>query len=274
MKRVLFILYISLSVINAQTSVDYFPSDLNFKPYIANIIEPKAGALFEFNENKLRLDIGTSIDLMHWTNKESGTFSFGADLFTYTLLRGESNFHFPVDAVDYLFGINGTWKKKFCNYELGARLRLSHISAHFVDGHFEGALNQWRDGLNPRVYSREFLEFIPYYAKGAFRFYAGASYIFHVDPSWLGKDIWHLGAEYTIPSGISERIYFYGAYDLRVVNIDKRRGNNSVNLGIKTGYPDGRGFSLYLAYYNGKNIHGEYFDHDSRYTAFGLNFDL
>ena len=78
-------------------------------------------------------------------------------MFTYTLLRGETDFHFPVDAVDYLFGVNFGYKNNFeKNKEFGARLRISHISAHFVDGHFDGSTGNWRDGQIPRVFSREF----------------------------------------------------------------------------------------------------------------------
>ena len=50
--------------------------------------------------------------------------SFGADLFTYTLLRSQSDFHFPVDAVDYLFGVNFGYVENLRILKLGLDLEL------------------------------------------------------------------------------------------------------------------------------------------------------
>ena len=51
-------------------------------------------------------------------------------------LEKEDNFRFPVDAVDYMFGLNFWFKTAVHGYSF-KRIRLSHISAHFVDGHFD-----------------------------------------------------------------------------------------------------------------------------------------
>ncbi len=34
------------------------------------------------------------------------------DFFTFSNLRSEDNFKFPVDAIDYMFGVNFNLKKK------------------------------------------------------------------------------------------------------------------------------------------------------------------
>nr|HPI19931.1 hypothetical protein [Candidatus Kapabacteria bacterium] len=36
---------------------------LLFKPLTANVFEPRIGSFYQFSDEKLRLDIGTSIDL-------------------------------------------------------------------------------------------------------------------------------------------------------------------------------------------------------------------
>ena len=200
--------------------------------------------------------------------------SFGADFFTYTLLRGEKDFHFPVDAVDYLFGINVGYKRKFNNQEIGARLRLSHISAHFVDGHFDHRTNMWRDSLNPQVYSREFFEFIPYYKFNSLRLYAGYTYLYHVDPVSIGRNNFQFGFDYYFGNILNKKIKPFLAYDLRLVDINGYSANNSIVAGVKFGYIRGKGLSIFYNYYSGKSIHGEYYYFDKSYNALGFNLDL
>ncbi|OGU34800.1 MAG: hypothetical protein A2068_00125 [Ignavibacteria bacterium GWB2_35_6b] len=276
MKKILFaVLFFNMINIYAQDKIELFPSDLNIQPFSANILEPRLGFIFQTGGNELRLDIGGSADIIKFNKYENVTWSFGADLFTYTLLRGEKDFHFPVDAVDYLFGVNFGYKNKIDEEkEIGARLRISHISAHFVDGHYDGTNNKWRNDQRPRVYSREFMEFIPYYKINDLRIYAGFTYLYHVDPSSIKKDNYQFGAEYFFDNLLSENLTPYLAYDFKLIHLDKYTGNNSINAGIKFGKKEGRGLSFYFTHYSGKSFHGEYFDFNEEYTAFGINLDL
>lgn len=271
---VIFLLFIISGIISAQEKTVFFPDDLLIQPFTANQLEPKLGFLFQTGENELRLDIGNSIDILRNEIEENLTISFGADLFTYTLLRGESNFHFPVDAVDYLFGLNFGLLKLNESSEYGIRFRLSHISAHFVDGHFDGTSGTWKDGLNPRVYSREFIEFIPFYKTADFRVYAGFTYLFHVDPTEIKKDNYKLGFDYFLNQSFIDLFIPFAAYDLTVIHLDKYTANHSISAGIKFGKKEGKGFSVYFNYYAGKSIHGEYFDRTVEYSAVGINLDL
>lgn len=260
--------------ISSQTKDVLFPDDLMIQPFTANILEPKLGFFFQLNKNELRLDIGNSIDIYRKSFSDNQTISFGADLFTYTLLRGEKDFHFPVDAVDYLFGINLGYKKVNRTNEYGARLRISHISAHFVDGHYDNRTQGWRDGQKPRVYSREFIELMPFYTFDNLRFYAGITYIFNVSPSDIGKDNYQFGFDYFLGNILGKNFSPFAAYDFKLENIDKYSGNNSVSLGVKFGKVNGKGLSIYFNYYSGKSIHGEYYDFNKKYSGIGINLDL
>ena len=51
-------------------------------------------------------------------------------------------------------------------------------------------------------------------------------------------------------------------------------GNNSFDLGVKLGKPQGKGISIFYRYYSGDNLHGEYVDFKSTYSAIGINLDL
>ncbi len=172
--------------------LSFVPYGLLFKPLVADTYEPRDGMLAEAGKNRLRLDIGNSIDLLQYRFAGDSSFlSMGTDFFTYTLLRGEQNFHFPVDASDYFFGINFNYKKSLSAGILSSRLRISHISSHFVDGHYDNTVGAWKDSRPPIVYSREFLDGVlalePSSMNNDVRIYAGATYLFHVDPKNLSS---------------------------------------------------------------------------------------
>lgn len=269
-----FLIFQLSSKVYSQNSVEFFPAGLNIQPFTANIIEPKLGVMFQLNKNDLRLDIGNSMDIVKFGDKNKA-LSFGADFFTFTLLRGETDFHFPVDAVDYLFGVNFGYKRTIDesnNY--GIRVRFSHISAHFADGHYDGNINGWRDNLKPRVFSREFFELLPFYKYNNLRFYGGLTYIYHVDPTYIGKYNFHAGFDYFHDNFIISGIHPFVGYDLRAIKITKYSVNNSISAGLKFGYIKGRGISVYYSYFNGNNIHGEYFNFREKYSAIGINLDL
>ncbi len=270
-----FIVFLFLtSLVYSQDKSEFFPDDLTIQPFAANTLEPKLGFSFRLSKNELDLDIGNSIDLFRRELIENQTVSIGGDLFTYTLLRGEKDFHFPVDAVDYLFGINFCYKKVEENNEYGIRTRISHISAHFTDGHYDGTTQQWKDRLNPRVYSREFVEIMTYYKLCDLRFYFGFTYLFHVDPKWIKKDNYQFGFDYYLTRHQLGLFVPFIGYDLKLIHLDKYTANNSFIAGIKFGKPNGKGLSLYYNYYNGKSFHGEYFDINKNYSAIGINLDL
>lgn len=274
MKKYFLLSVLFASIVFGQDKVEVFPDNLNFQPFIANTFEPKLGFLFQSGGNELRLDIGNSVDLLRKKIDEKTTLGLGADLFTYTLLRSEHNFHFPVDAVDYLFGLNFTYKQMLDKAEIGARLRISHISAHFVDGHFDGNSGTWRDGHEPHVYSREFIELMAYYRVNDFRFYGGLAYLFHIDPDDLGKDYYEAGIEYMNEGLIFGYASFFAGYDLRITDLYEYTANHNLNVGIKFGKPEEKGFSVYYNYFKGNSIHGEYFNTEKEYSAFGINLDL
>lgn len=272
MKKLFLLILLLSSITVAQIKVEYFPNGLTIYPFAANTLEPKLGFSLKINSNELQLDIGNSMDLVKIQN-DSQTFSVGADLFTWTLLKKENNFHFPVDAIDYMFGLNFGFKTALRDYSFGARIRLSHISAHFVDGHFDVVQQQWKDGRNPRVYSREFLEVLAFYSFYNLRVYGGGTYLYHVDPPGIGKASLQTGLEYYLKDAFSYNISPYIAADgTRGTNDNKR--NFTLNAGIKFGKIEERGLRIYYQYYTGYDINGEYFDVRREYSTLGINLDL
>jgi hypothetical protein len=270
----IFCLLLFSSISFAQWQHELFPSDLNIQPFTANILEPKAGFLFAMDNNKLRLDISTSRDIVKWYDDDE-TISIGADLFTFTRLRSTDSFKFPVETIDYLFGLNAGYKKQAeGNNEYGIRFRLSHISAHLVDGQYDAQTEEWRDGRNPFVFSKEFVELFPYYRMNTFRVYVGLTYIFHVIPEDIKKFNIQLGFDYFATQFGSGSITPFIAYDFKLAGNETYVGNNIFSVGVKFGNWKSKGLSLYYTYISGKSIHGEYYDVNENYSAVGFNFEL
>jgi hypothetical protein len=152
------------------------------------------------------------------------------------------------------------------------RFRFSHISAHLVDGSFNKEKNIWIEKL-PEVYSREFFELIPFYSFKNLRTYIGFTYLYHIDPSWVGKYLYQAGFDYyykELPLSVKP----YIAYDLRIVDINGYHYNSTFDFGLKFGSWNSKGISVYYRYYKGKSIHGEFFTKDEEYSSIGFNLDL
>ena len=275
MRYILALVFLLLININsiAQQTTEWFPAKLNIQPFTAHFLEPKAGFQYLFELEKVRIDIGTSHDIIHWLN-ESESFSFGADFFTYTRARSENNFKFPVETVDYLFGVNGSYKTKIDESEWGARLRFSHISAHLVDGYYNAESESWLNGREPFVYSREFFELIAYYKVFDLRVYGGVTYNIHIVPDEIKKEIFQVGFDY-YPQLLATSVFIpFIAYDFKLTGIDEYSGNNIISAGIKFGHPESRGFSILASYFSGKSVHGEFYDLNENYATIGINLDI
>lgn len=254
----------------------FVPSGRLFRPLMANTFEARVGAMIIISQHQLRLDIGNSIDLLGLainTAQGKQEFTVGADFFTYTLLRKEEGFHFPVDAIDYLFGVNLNYSRPLGSNMLGARLRVSHISAHFVDGHYDASFAGWRD-RNPLAYSREFFDLVLSYETSLMRYYVGANYLLHVDPSWLPPAAFQGGAEFTSGDQIHKNVMAYAAIDVRLVDINGYDAVNTLQFGVKLGERNGPALDLFASYFSGYSINGEYYDVKVHYWAFGFLVDF
>ncbi len=265
------LLLFSSSLFCNDSGFEFYSGSLLFKPFVANTFEPRVGLIWRTNDKNLRLDIGNSIDLLQYKfQEEKRLLTIGFDFFTYTRLHGEKNFHFPVDAVDYLFGIHSNYIDSTSHGIWSARLRLSHISAHFVDGHFDGTLQKWKNDLSPRVYSKEFFDLgIAYEPNTNWRAYCGAAYVWHSDPTTLPKYAIYAGAENHF--SLLKIFYPYIAYQFTVGGIIPRHEFQS---GIKIGNWYGRGTQFFFRCYKGNSIHGEYYDREDNYSSIGFTIDF
>lgn len=272
MKKIVYAVVFCCSLLYANdTGFHFYSGELLFKPLVANTFEPRMGLLWQLSGNKLRLDIGNSVDLLEYQfENPKQSLTIGSDFFTYTFLRGETHFHFPVDAVDYLFGFNINYKDTLETGILSARLRTSHISAHFVDGHFDNFVHAWKDNRSPRVYSREFFDLaIAFEPTASVRPYLGAIYVWHIDPTTLPRYAVYAGGEFH--QSINSVLHSYISYQATFSGMVPR---HQLQAGAKIGNWNGRGLNIFFAYFSGNSIHGEYFDLKEKYSGVGFVIDF
>ncbi|MBP9191599.1 MAG: DUF1207 domain-containing protein [Ignavibacteria bacterium] len=254
-------------------SVYFFETNNLYVPVEAGIIEAKNGATKFLNNDYLTLNIGAAFDLVGLkTNKN--TYSFGVEFFTFSNLRTEDNFKFPVDAIDYLFGVTFNLKRKLTQKNtLTSRLRISHISSHFEDGH------QYENTdtiFTPVVFSKEFLELnvmsdYLFTKDLSLKSMVGVNYIFSRIPNEISPVSGQLGLELRYYFTDFFSVYLSNENNLATVNSSTNL-NESFESGISFGKRNSRSLLLYFDYYDGQDYKGQYYGGYLNYTGLGMRF--
>lgn len=246
---------------------------LVFTPLSANIYESRLGAVFTNNDEKLRLDIGGNYDLYQNNSNPNFKWAFGAEFFTYTRLRSEGNFKFPVETTDFYFGVNLTSKFEIKEIPLDSRLRVAHISTHLSDGFSSNGVFF----KEPFVYSREFFDIAIATRKWGFRPYFGSIFVFSYIPKDVNLIIPQMGVEYIKP--IIGNLEVVVAYDFKIDGCKNTENNeltykpmNMIVAGVIYRTEQNRGILLKLEKYFGKNYYGQFYKTCDNY--FGIGFEL
>ncbi|MGA2297355.1 MAG: DUF1207 domain-containing protein [FCB group bacterium] len=266
MKRITlsgFFLTLIFILINIIDSYAY--DGLLFRPLTANTFEPRVGVMYQFNDKKLRLDIGNSIDLLGFNLSDNSELRIGTDFFTYTRLRSEGNFKFPVETSDYFFGLNTSFKETIGEFEYSGRLRVAHISSHLVDGLAKDTVFSQM----PFVYSREFVDLVGAATYKNLRLYMGFNYIFSTIPKDPKPINIQLGFDYRTP--LNSWLSFLAGYDFKLNGFGNiYSGVNSLQAGLffRTSGNIGIGINVYQ--FDGNSIHGMFYNHYENYFALGF----
>ena len=249
-----------------------------FKPLEASVFEPRVGAFKDVGADYLRLDIGVEFDLIGY-EEGNNLYSFGVDFFTFSNLRTESNFKFPVDAIDYFFGVNFNYKTKLKkNLDLSSRIRISHISSHFEDGH----IYERTDTIfTPVVYSREFINIagiLDYKFNDGFKIrnLLGIEYLIKTIPDEFGAFSFQYGIE--LRYMLNKWLTYYLSDEVRAVKVDTISDgynlNNNLETGFRIGFAGTRGLNLFFTYYDGQDYKGQYYYRMTNYKAIGFSIDF
>lgn len=254
------------------SSVFLFAEDRIFEAPIGAQIEARIGTYYLINDDKMRLDIGNTFDLMKLYENDNLQINSGADLMTFTRLRSVGKFKFPVETTDYYFGVNSTLIQKTDNGKFfSGRVRVAHISSHLIDGLAE-------DGVfirMPYVYSREFVDLIAAYnmhlkERVKLKFYVGANFIFSTIPDEVNKVEPQIGVD--IKHIIfNPKLEFVIALDHRLLGQNNVfRGSNSIQTGLN--YTTSENTSIFFGYYffSGQSIHGMFIRENDQYHGLGI----
>ncbi len=226
-----------------------------FTPWEASPFEARLGAATFLTSNHLELHLGSYIPLF----SPAPRWSIGAEGFTISRLRSESHFKFPVELIDYYFGLDLQTAHANASIPWQLRLRLGHISAHVVDGGI--------DTFTPFVYSQEFLSATLRLQFPNFHLLGELTYLFSVLPETLFPLQPALGGTLILPIGSIQLLL---SYQLRIVGIDNTHYlNHRTVLQIHSlHFP----LQLYLSLYNGKSYHGMLYSRNERFATIGFQF--
>jgi hypothetical protein len=233
-----------------------------FPQPIANPLEGRI-QIFATTADALRFDIGASPSMY----APDSTLRIRADFFTLSRMRSAEAMKFPVETIDYWFGLSGAWKP--VNFPLSMRLRLAHISAHYVDGTawpFRG------DTVVP-IYSREFAELLLSGTVAGIRLYGGGSVIWSGHNPEFSRFIPQVGIELREPLSATSEIQL--AYDGKLVGY---RGSylpqHCLQAGIVYRHKTEVEGGVFLYRYDGRSIHGMFADQRDSYWAIGIRLGM
>lgn len=225
---------------------------------LASPFESRVGTVFMPGPKHLRLDIGYRWDVAVVRIGDSAVSPvvIDSDFFTLTRLRSEGNFKFPVETIDYWFGLGAHWRYK----AVQSRVRLAHVSTHLVDGlaNADGLFEQQK----PFVYSREFAELMLGVQTTTFRPYLGLTYVWASIPRDINRIIPQFGCDAQLPAGHGSVVV---GVDARYTGFESAASLSTVlQCGYRFDADSGPTTTISIMRYDGRSVHGMFsrqFDH-------------
>ncbi|MBI5474972.1 MAG: hypothetical protein HY961_21735 [Ignavibacteriae bacterium] len=268
----------------SQSQFIFIPGQLALPPLRASLQEPRVGLRKEFATSRLKVDIGASVDMLEFRPGPDSTerMRAGIDFFTYALSTNSEGLRLQIDAVDGYFGGHISYVNDLADdSRLAVRLRLLHVSAHFLDGHYNLATQSWKDGREPIPFTRDFGELVGAYTLGSeieVQFYGGFSYATLIRPVAIKRVEFLAGFELhsdKITDSVFDNPFnIYLADHLSLRGIPSYIGTNIVEAGVKFGEWNSTGLRIFLSYYNGLDVFSQYYDQRRESWGWGFAFDF
>ena len=236
----------------------------------------------QVGSSRMRLDIGNCIDLAGYSLAAGSAFRFGVDFFAYALTTNSQGLRLQVDALDGFIGGHLSFATAQAEPRFAARLRIMHLSAHFVDGHFDNSSGRWKDGREPIPFTKDFGELTGSYTwetKGVMMMgYAGFSYTTLVRPTDIERIAMLQGIELRTTNLLGlifdRPASLYVADHFTLVGVPKYTGTNNLEFGVKFGEWSSTGIRLYGSYFSGLEMFSEYYNVRTNHWAIGFAFDF
>jgi hypothetical protein len=262
--------------------VTFLPGGTIFAPLPANPEEVRVGVRREFGSMRMRLDIGAQLDLVGYEPESAPDISIraGAEFFVFALTTSYQGLHLQVDAVDGYFGGHVIFRKEDIASTTYLRIRILHLSSHFIDGHFRLETTTWVDGQLPRPYSRDYAELLAAYEPRGetwnVMLYAGFNQSWFCRPATMLRfnSFQGIVARTTGWTGpvFGRSTTLYMADHFLLSGVGELSGTNVLEAGIKFGAWESSGVKLYLSHHSGTEVYHQYFD--VKRSDWGLGFSL
>jgi len=251
-------------------------------PLTANVQEPRTGLRKEIGSSRLKIDIGSTIDVVRFQLSPEQSLSLGIDFFVYALSTGNEGLRLQIDAADGFFGGHAGYRSTGDGLDHFLRFRFLHLSAHFLDGHFDPIAGGWKGGRSPIAFTRDFAELV-----GGIDFspgdahlsvYAGFSYGVLVRPATIDKVEYLFGGELRWSEALGllfgKPWNIYIADHAAVIGIPNNVTSNTIEAGVKLGSWDSRGLRVYSSFAVGLDVFHQYYDVYRQSWGFGFSYDI
>lgn len=256
----------------------FLPSGTLFAPLAANLQEPRMGVRKTIGTSKLKLDIGNTIDFLEYRPSDHERLRAGAEFFAYAFSTSSDGLRLQLDAVDGFFGGHLVYRSGYDNSGFTVRLRLIHLSAHFLDGRYDFERNEWKEGRLPVPFLKDFGELMAAYdvvlGPVTATLYSAFSYATHLRPAIIKRiSTFHgfeLRSDELAGAALGKPVTIYLADHFTLSGVPKYQGTNNCEAGVKFGKWNDTGIRLYVSYYRGLDIFSQYYD--VRVDEWGLGF--
>jgi Protein of unknown function (DUF1207) len=259
-----------------QVETGWLPEGRLFDPLIADPRWPHFSAAYHYyiDDERLRhvgaVSFGETFSLYRW-NTPSGWWEAGlqAGVFAIFDLSAESTDlinadYFAAAIAGYRYG------------DFSALGRLFHQSSHLGDEFLLSnrirRVNLSYEGVDVKL-SYEFWR-MPYDQRSVLRLYAGAGYLFNVDPSSLAPWSTQVGVEVRSPWPFHASWY----RPIAALDVQNREENDwSADVSVRAGFQfDGvlapRNLQLLLEYFRGRSPNGQFYREKVDYLGVGAHF--
>jgi hypothetical protein len=253
------------------------PGKVDFPPFQASLTEPRFGLSKAVATGTIKVDLGNSVDLIRLSlgkdTLRQRVYAVGIDFFTYVHVTGWDGLRLQVDAIDGFFGGHVTHTIPMNRSELQFRFRFLHLSAHYADGHFDQAAQQWKTNREPVPFTRDMADFTAALRHGDLRFYVLLEHAFRIRPFNQHRTWYQAGGEWFFGHFGSRNLHPYVAQDVRLVGFESYNTNWSSMIGLKWGEVYGSGINIFLRYFSGIGPFAEYSDIRTNEWSLGFSID-
>ncbi len=264
----------------------WFPqSTVLFQPLVADPRQPTYSVALRLDDHVIgnvvaAVSLGDEFPIFRWKDIFCwhGDLQIGIDagvwaVFNYSDLPHRDHESCELVNADYYVGIPLTYAFDRWSF----RTRVYHISSHLGDEFLVNNPKYIRCRKNPSMEALDF--FASYQFSPHFRFYAGAGWVFHSDPSFHIKPFYvEYGAEVRL---FGQKLYYHRLYGTPFFAVDIQNWQQqhwNLNVTYKLGYElsklqgIGRKMRVYVDYHQGYSFEGQFFNEKTHYTEFGFSW--